>query len=221
MAGFSHYLDPNIPIEDRLKQAFDELHIENIKRERITNFLEPLKNKDLPNYKHSIRVGLLNRQITHFMHLNEKAGLYSGLLHDIGKAQIDKELLQKNDWTPSDAKKMQPHVLIGYNLIINSKFFKFSAEIMKWHHKFQTHGYPDPLPASSHPYNLGTETMIPFYGRLLALADCYDAAHRHNLGILTGEQIKKEMLESNPDQEKLIIELYEADIFTTRIISCD
>lgn len=220
MGGFSHYLNLKIPLEDQLKQAFNELHVGDDKQKRIFGFLEPLKNKDSQNYEHSIRVGLLACQITHFMHLDEKAGLFSGVLHDIGKAQIRIELRQKDGvWTPSDAEEMKPHVLIGYDLIINSGFFNFSAEIMKWHHKFQTHGYPEQLPAPLHPYSLGTETMIPFYGRILALADYYDAAHRHNLGVLTGEQIKEKMLESNPDQEKLILESYEAEIFTTRIIT--
>jgi len=63
--------------------------------------------------------------------------------------------------------------------------------------------------------------MIPFYGRLLSLVDVYDALHRvngkHGAERMDGEAMKRKMLEWNPDQRKLIMEAYEANIFTTRL----
>jgi streptomycin 6-kinase len=62
---------------------------------------------------------------------------------------------------------------------------------------------------------------IDLYARILALADVYDAMHRINDATggqaLSGEEIRRRMLDSNPDQRHLVGELYAADILTTRI----
>jgi len=65
--------------------------------------------------------------------------------------------------------------------------------------------------------------MIALYGRILAIADCYDALHRVNdkfgtVQALTGEDIKEKMFQFNPDQRVLLNELYEANILTTAIV---
>jgi HD-GYP domain-containing protein (c-di-GMP phosphodiesterase class II) len=56
------------------------------------------------------------------------------------------------------------------------------------------------------------------YGRILAIADVYDALHRKNSKYgeskyLTDEEIKQKMLEGNTDRVDLIEDLYEAGIF--------
>ena len=95
MNKFVNYLDQGVPIEERLRWAFDEIQLPNDQRESVVAFLHPLKIKDRTTYEHSIRVGLLARRIARFMHLDEKALLYAGLLHDISKAQTRLETLQK------------------------------------------------------------------------------------------------------------------------------
>ena len=55
---FVDYLNPDIQIEERLRWAFDELHLSNEQRESVTAFVRPLKVKDSATYEHSIRVGL-------------------------------------------------------------------------------------------------------------------------------------------------------------------
>jgi HD-GYP domain-containing protein (c-di-GMP phosphodiesterase class II) len=154
------------------------------------------------------------------MHLDPKALLYAGLLHDIGKSLTDLKILQKTEgWTPHDAEEMKRHVADGCRILGGR--FDFSREVIKLHHRFQREGYPKQLPKPLHEYSEGTKTMIALFGRLLALADCYDAMHRINdkLGQapLTGQYIKEKMLEYNIDQRLLIEELYQAGIFTLHI----
>lgn len=220
MNKFVNYLDPGVLLEDRLRWVFDELQLSNNQRESIVAFLHPLKIKDYITYEHGIRVGLLASRIAHFMHLDQKALLYAGLLHDIGKTQARLEILQKTeDWTPDDKEEIKQHVLDGYRMIRGR--FDFSAEVILWHHRFQVGGgYPKELPAPLHDYEEGTKMMITLYGRILSLADCFDALHRINdkFGILTGEQIKEKMLTFNRDQQFLIEELYSAGIFTIELI---
>ncbi len=114
---------------------------------------------------------------------------------------------------------MMAHVMDGYRLIRDK--FDFSAEIILWHHRFQPRGYPQEHPAPLHDYCEATKVMIPWYGRMLSLADTFDALHRvndkHGADTLTGEQIKEKMLAFHKDQKILVEGLFAANIFTTQI----
>ena len=190
MGMFMSYLDSSTSVEELLFTAFTELYLSDARQKEILVFLDVLKIRDVATYEHSIRVGLLARKIARFMHLDEKV--------------------------QSDTEEIQNHVLDGYRLLRGK--FDFSAEIILWHHKFQNNGYPKQLPVSLHPYSEGTKTIIAFFGRILALADCFDALHRFNDRFWNGqkfggEQVKERMLVLNSDCKVLIEELYGAGIF--------
>lgn len=220
MSKFIRYLRPWVSLEECLWDSFSSLHIDPDYGRDITSFLEPLRIKDRATYEHSIRVGLMARAIGRFMHLDAKALFYAGVLHDIGKAQTDPRTLSKTSgWTEADMQEIMAHVMDGYRLLRGR--FDFSAEVILWHHQFKLKRYPIEMPQPLHDYSRGTRVMIPWFGRMLALADDYDAMHRVNdkfkpeAGSI-GETIKRRMLESNPDQRVLVLELYVGDIFTTR-----
>lgn len=221
MTTYAQYLDPAISLEDRLQMAFEDLHLEAEQRDGITAFMGPLRVKEKSTYGHCIRVGLQARRIAEYMLLDHRALLYAGLLHDVGKAQTPLSTLTKTEgWTPADTATIRAHVMDGYRLLRDH--FDFSADIMVWHHQFQAAGYPRHIPPPLHGYSTGTRVTIAFYGRLLALADCYDALHRINdkhgdKHVPTGEEIKGRMLSMNPDQRVLVTKLYEADVFTTHL----
>ena len=222
MSTFINYLDPNTSLWDRLLDAYINLQIPLKRQEELGVMLEVLRIKDQETYKHSIRVGLLARLIGMFMHLDQRALLYAGLLHDMGKAQTNPKTLKKTEgWNEADTAEIQHHVWDGYRLLRGQ--FDFSAEVILWHHRFQPNSYPaeEEMPVSLHEYSQGTKIMIPLFGRLLALADSFDASHRVNDKFAKGDDsigggIKKRMLEHNRDQAFLVQELYEAGIFTTQ-----
>jgi putative nucleotidyltransferase with HDIG domain len=222
MSRFLTYLDPTIPVENMLSDlTYEERGGRGSKllKDALV-FLAPMKIKDMPTYEHSIRVSLLARKIADFIHLDGRALLYAGLLHDVGKVQTRLETLQKTEgWTKEDTTEVMKHVMDGYKMIRGC--FDFSADIILWHHKFQLLGYPRRLPKLLHEYKQGTKILIPFYGRMLSLADVFDAMHRvndkHGSTPLTGEQIKEKMLALNTDQKILVRDLFEAGIFTTAI----
>jgi putative nucleotidyltransferase with HDIG domain len=218
---FVPYLDPKTRLADRLERSYRELELIQVQRQGVEALLAPLRAKDQETYEHSIRVGLLARLIAHFVHLDDRPAFYAGLLHDVGKAQVRRDLLTKTaGWTAADSEEIKAHVLDGYRLVRD--LFDFSAEIILWHHRFQPRAYPVELPLPLHDYGEGSRVMIAFFGRILALADCFDALHRVNersgqVRTLSGEEIKAEMFRLHPDQRVLIKELYEADILTTKV----
>jgi putative nucleotidyltransferase with HDIG domain len=181
----------------------------------------PIKLKDTETYEHSIRVAYIGGLVGKFMHLDYKALIYAGLLHDTGKALVPLSTLQKTSgWTPKDAEIIRDHVMRSYELARDK--FNFSAEVLLWHHMFQPNSYPNAFPEPLSNYSQGTRVMIPFFGRALALCDSYDAAHRANdkhEGEVTGHMIKERMFDHNPDQKVLLEELYKAQIFTTQIFT--
>jgi len=206
-------------IEMQFWTACEELGISETNEAHLQSFLAPLKDKSSVthfHYLHSLRVGLLARQIGRFTYHEEKPLFFGGALHDLGKCQTPLHILGKTeDWSDEDQHAMESHVMDGYRLIRGR--FDMSAEIMLWHHRFQKNGYPEELPPLLHNYRETTQLLIREYGRIVALADVFDALHRVDAKFgakkaLTGDEIKEKMLELNPDRRKLISALYEAGV---------
>ncbi|WP_319525920.1 CHASE2 domain-containing protein [uncultured Desulfosarcina sp.] len=98
----------------------------------------------------------------------------SAPLHDIGKVGIsDRILLKQGGLTEEEFEEMKRHTIIGRNIIAatnrklgNQSFLKIAHELVYTHHeKWDGTGYPQGL----------KEDQIPLSGRLMALADAYDA----------------------------------------------
>lgn len=212
-------------LESEFEETMDELRISEEIKESARNFLGILCSKSKYTYAHSLRVGLLARRIARFMHLDEKALFFAGIFHDLGKSQVPLSTLHKTSgWNEEDAKIIESHVMDGYRLLRDK--FNFSAEIILWHHKFQENAYPVELPPPLREYPQGVKILIQEYGRILAIADVYDALYRKNNKSeegeeLTGEEIRERMLELNGDRKELIVELYNVGILERDVIATD
>lgn len=90
-------------------------------------------------------------------------------MHDIGKVAIPDAILHKpGKLTDEEWVVMRAHAVIGYNLFKDSTrpFLKCAAIIAHEHHeKFDGSGYPRGLKG----------TDINIYGRIMAIADVFDA----------------------------------------------
>ena len=100
--------------------------------------------------------------------------LQSAQLHDVGKIAIEDSILLKTDeLLPEEYEKIKSHTLFGEKLIENIKKNTTSSDLLEQaqimavshHEKWNGAGYPKGLQ--------GTE--IPLQGRLMAIADVYDA----------------------------------------------
>jgi putative two-component system response regulator len=132
---------------------------------RIQKYVKILAEKLInhPNFK-----DYLNPRIIESLYL-------SSPLHDIGKVGIrDDILLKPGKLTDEEFKIMEQHTVIGRdaiavsikNLPVADSFLKYAMEIAISHHeKWNGTGYP---------YGL-RNNEIPIPGRLMAVADVYDA----------------------------------------------
>jgi HD-GYP domain-containing protein (c-di-GMP phosphodiesterase class II) len=114
----------------------------------------------------------------------------SAMLHDVGKVAISDNILKKpGRFTPEEFQVMKLHTLFGANLFadIYSDFDESAAVVAFSHHeRWDGNGYPGhidphtqkPLPGFEKEDGLAigkSGEEIPFFGRIVALADVYDA----------------------------------------------
>lgn len=128
--------------------------------------------RDDETHEHALRVGrtaaLLARRIG-MPETEVEAISRAAPLHDIGKIGLpDTILLKRGRLTPDEFELMKTHAVIGEHLLAGTSFviLEMSASIALTHHeRFDGTGYPQGL--------AGEE--IPSAGRLVALADVFDA----------------------------------------------
>ena len=134
----------------------------HIKRSRayVEILIEALKdNPDFEELRDSETVELISK---------------SAPLHDIGKIGVpDSILLKPGPLTQEEFEEMKKHTILGSEALLvaekelgSSTFLKIAADLCRSHHeKWNGEGYPDGLAGRD----------IPLAGRLMAVADVYDA----------------------------------------------
>jgi len=122
-------------------------------------------------YRHSINVAVLSNLLGKWIGLEDKKVLlltYSGLLHDIGKTQIDSKIFSTNKpLTEDELKKMKSHPLLGYKIVNEINFLDKSVAqgILMHHERIDGSGYP-----------LGLQSdKISQFAKIISIADVFDA----------------------------------------------
>ena len=139
--------------------------------DEMIDLLTTMREADEYTYSHLLNVGMLAYMFSQWLDLDEEESIkltQAGLLHDIGKAHVPDEILNKpgklNDEEFSEIKK---HSNYGYQMAKENKDVpdKVAQGILTHHEKFNGEGYP-----------LGIKSRkIPFFGRILAIVDTFDA----------------------------------------------
>jgi diguanylate cyclase len=117
-----------------------------------------------------LRVGELSGQIGIALGLskNELGTLITAAeLHDIGKIAIGNDILNKSGpLSEAESMEIKRHPEVGYNILSSANAHAPLADIVLAHHeRWDGRGYPNGL----------REDRIPFFARIIAIADSYDA----------------------------------------------
>lgn len=133
--------------------------------------LARLKTADDYTYMHSVAVCALMVALARQLNLDEKttreAGL-AGLMHDLGKAMIPNEILNKpGKLTDEEFDIIKTHPSEGHQLLLEGKGAgEIPLEVCLHHHeKMDGTGYPDGFKGDN----------ITLYARMGAVCDVYDA----------------------------------------------
>jgi HD-GYP domain-containing protein (c-di-GMP phosphodiesterase class II) len=126
--------------------------------------------KDAYTCGHSERVALLSRHLAQQLNLpdQEVEQVYlAALLHDLGKIGVPEVVLQKTGrLTAEEFEQMKKHPQIGARILADVKQVRpLIPGVLHHHERYDGKGYPSGL----------SGTNIPMMGRIICLADCFDA----------------------------------------------
>ena len=153
--------------QERLSLALKQVQMGN---ETILAIAKTVDAKDVLTSKHSQRVSEYSVLISKkygFSEDEQENLRKAALLHDIGKIGIPDSILNKPDrLTDKEYAIMKTHVTSGAEILKDFTLIEHVVEGAKYHHeRYDGSGYPDGLSGKD----------IPLYGRIIAIADAFDA----------------------------------------------
>ena len=160
----------NMALNERFESRTQEL--EAAKLEILERLARAADFRDESSYGHTTRVGELAARIASQMGMSaaevEQIRI-AARLHDIGKIGLSDSILMKpGPLAPAEFLAQEKHTLMGANILAGSRFptLRLAEEIALTHHEsWDGSGYPRGL----------REEEIPLSGRIVAVADVFDA----------------------------------------------
>src|SRR5690606_28735731 len=134
-------------------------------------WLSQIKQKDAYTAEHCLNVAILAAAFAKHLGLPEpeiEAIALAGMLHDVGKAKVPLEILNKpGALTAEEFRVVQLHPVYGRELLLETgSWMPTVVEAAYFHHERPSGGgYPEGL----------SQQEIPYSARVIALADAYDA----------------------------------------------
>lgn len=156
---------------DGLKEIITEIIEEMFSSSNLhLNMLE-LKMFDNYTYFHSVNVAIISLAIAYHLKLNKNDMLVVGiaaLLHDIGKVFVGVDLVNKpGKLNDEEFEIMKTHSKKGYDILSigTNLSSKTTVSVLSHHEHYDGSGYPNGL--------IGDKIIL--YGRIICIADVYDA----------------------------------------------
>ena len=158
----------------RAKRAVQSLVDVMLEDESTILGLTTLRCHDVYTHNHSVNVCILSLAIGQRLgYSNEQLNILglAGLFHDMGKANIPLEILNKStEFTEDDWQHMRRHPIEGVKYLlrykdINEVTVRIVSGAFEHHLNYDLSGYP----------KLAGPWKVSLFGRIIGIADCYDA----------------------------------------------
>ncbi len=137
---------------------------------RTFEMLQCIHELDDLIYVHSMNVSLICASFASWLNFSAsdmQQLMLAGMLHDIGKLQIPKEIIHKpTALTQEEYLMIQKHPILGYELVKTFNLDRRIAEAVLMHH--------ERCDGSGYPSHQASNGISPF-AKIIAIADVYDA----------------------------------------------
>ncbi len=169
--NFNQILSGTISFDiDALLEETNRILKEGRNGAHILEMLHGIRNYDDMTYVHSLNVSLICNVFGHWLRFSPediKILTLSGLLHDIGKMLIPKEIIQKvGKLTPEEFKIVKTHTIKGYQALKDQQVdIRVKYTTLMHHERCDGSGYPNGFIAE----------QIDDFAKIIAIADVYDA----------------------------------------------
>jgi len=153
-----------------VKRAVQEVH--DREHETVVRLARAAEFRDPETGAHIVRMARYSVLIAKHVGMTQAEQdmlLMAAPMHDVGKLGTpDHILLKRGKLTPEELEVMRQHAQIGHEILKDSSspVLKMAAQIAMSHHeKYDGSGYPNGLAGA----------QIPLVGRIVAVADVFDA----------------------------------------------
>jgi HD-GYP domain-containing protein (c-di-GMP phosphodiesterase class II) len=191
------------PIDLRKAKRAVQGIVDLILEEEFSLFgLTAIKNHDEYTFQHCVNVSILSIALGQRLGLSKKLlgelGV-AGILHDLGKASIPPWVLNKpGKLSAEEWKLMTDHPIQGVKMLaklkgLNDLALRAMVVAFEHHLNFDRSGYP----------KIGSGMKQTLFGRIVAIADCFDAmtAHRaYRKSPFTPYEALHQMVSQNRDK---------------------
>lgn len=169
--SMSKVISENAEIDENfLVGEVDRMIIESGSKTKIFNMLHCIRDYDEMTYMHSVNVSLICNCFAKWLKMSEEEQrliTLAGLLHDIGKTMIKREILMKPDsLTAEEYAVVKTHTQRGYELLKDKKIDDRIKMVALQHH--------ERADGSGYPYGKSGD-QIENFAMIVAIADVYDA----------------------------------------------
>jgi putative nucleotidyltransferase with HDIG domain len=160
-----------IPDSDRINAVVEKMVSQTIKDHTTLLGLAMIKDYDNYTFNHSVNVGILSLALSAFLGMDRDALRdinTAGLLHDIGKTRVDKQILNKpGKLSALEFEEMKKHAELGAEIIrqMTNITARVSDAVLGHHIRYNHTGYPE----------WARERTFDGLTEIVAVADCYDA----------------------------------------------
>lgn len=156
--------------QNKLIEDVDKLVFKSRSKYHIFDMIHDIKNYDDETYRHCLNVAMINNVFADWLNMSEYEKNHltlCGLLHDVGKLLVNKDVLRKPArLTEDEFEEIKQHPMRGYQSLKDKKIPESVKRAVLLHH--------ERCDGKGYPFGFRISEIDP-YAAITAIADVYDA----------------------------------------------